>query len=101
GLAQPGLEDVPPLIEPITSGVLPQREPAWSRDGRFIAWTRQHGDDARYADICVFEPQTGEVTNLTGEKDANVRHSLDWVPGRNLVSFVTRDGDWLAIAVVN
>jgi len=102
GITQPQLDDdIPSLIEPITNGLLPHREPTWSRDGRFIAFTRQHGDDYRYADILTFEPQTGELKNLTGEKDPNVRHSLDWVPGRNLVSFVTRDGDWLGIAVVN
>jgi dipeptidyl aminopeptidase/acylaminoacyl peptidase len=101
GLAQPGLEGIPPLIEPITSGVLAHREPAWSRDGRFIAFTRQRGEDPRFADICTFEPVTGEMKNLTGDKEPNVRHSLDWVPGRNLVSFVTRDGDWLGISVIN
>lgn len=101
GIAQPGLTDVPPIVEPITAGVLACREPIWSRDGRFIAWTQQHGDDRRYADICTFEPSTGEVKNLTAEKEANVRHSLDWVPGRNLVGFVTRDGDWLGISVIN
>ena len=101
GLAQPSLDDVPPMIEPITSGLLAHREPVWSRDGRFIAYTRQHGEDYRFADICIFEPRTGELKNLTGDKDPNVRHTLDWVPGRNLVSFVTRDGDWLGISVVN
>ncbi len=101
GIAQPGLTDVSPIVEPITSGVLACREPIWSRDGRFVAWTQQHGSDRRYADICTFEPGTGEVKNLTAEKEANVRHSLDWVPGRNLVGFVTRDGDWLGISVIN
>jgi dipeptidyl aminopeptidase/acylaminoacyl peptidase len=101
GLAQPTLDDLPPLIEPITSGPLAHREPVWSRDGRFIAFTRQRGEDWRFADIVTFEPATGEMKNLTGEKEANIRHSLDWVSGRNLVSFVTRDGDWLGIAVVN
>jgi dipeptidyl aminopeptidase/acylaminoacyl peptidase len=101
GLAQPDLTDLPPMIEPITSGVLAHREPVWSRDGRFIAFTRQHGSDWRFADICTFEPRTGELKDLTGDKDPTIRHSLDWVPGRNLVAFVTRDGDWLAVAVVN
>ena len=101
GIAQPGLTDVPPIVEPITAGVLACREPIWSRDGRFVAWTQQHGADRRYADICIFEPITGELKNLTAEKEANVRHSLDWVPGRNLVGFVTRDGDWLGISVIN
>ncbi len=101
GLLQPGLTDLPPIVEPITSGVLACREPAWSRDGRFIAWTQQHGADRRFADICIFEPSTGETKNLTAEKDPNIRHSLDWVSGRNLVAFVTRDGDWLGISVIN
>lgn len=100
-LAQPGFEDVAPLVEPITSGLLAHREPIWSRDGRFIAFTRQNGEDYRFADILAFELQTGELKNLTGEKAANVRHSLDSVPGRNLISFVTRDGDWYGVAVVN
>lgn len=101
GLAQPGLDDVAPMVEPLTSGLLAHREPIWSRDGRFIAFARQHGNDYRFADICTFELQTGEFKNLTGDKEPNIRHSLDWVPGRNLVAFVTRDGDWLGIAVVN
>jgi dipeptidyl aminopeptidase/acylaminoacyl peptidase len=101
GLAQPGLEGVPPIVEPLTAGVLACREPAWSRDGRFVAWTQQHGADRRFADICTFEPRTGEMKNLTAEQEANVRHSLDWVSGRNLIGFVTRDGDWLGISVIN
>ena len=101
GLAQPSLDDTPTMVEPLTSGLRANREPIWSRDGRFIAFTRQHASDERFADVCVFEPRTGELKNLTAEKDPNVRHSLDWVPGRNLVAFVTRDGDWLGISVIN
>jgi dipeptidyl aminopeptidase/acylaminoacyl peptidase len=100
-LAQPGVDGVATLVEPVTSGPLPHREPIWSRDGRFIAYTRQNGENARFADIISFELARGEIKNLTGEKAANVRHSLDSVPGRNLISFVTRDGDWYGVAVVN
>ena len=101
GLTQPDSDEIAPMVEPLTGGVLGHREPIWSRDGRFVAFTRQHGDDVRFADICSVELATGEHKNLTGEKPANLRHSLDWVPGRNLIAFVTRDGDWLGIAVVN
>jgi dipeptidyl aminopeptidase/acylaminoacyl peptidase len=101
GLAQPAIDDTPTMVEPLTSGLRANREPIWSRDGRFIAFTRQHGSDERFADVCVFEPRTGELKNLTAEKEPNVRHSLDWVSGRNLISFVTRDGDWLGISVIN
>jgi dipeptidyl aminopeptidase/acylaminoacyl peptidase len=101
GLTQPDSDEIAPMVEPLTGGILGHREPIWSRDGRFVAFTRQHGDDVRFADICSVELATGELKNLTGEKPANIRHSLDWVPGRNLISFVTRDGDWLGISVVN
>gem|GEM_PF-2973048 len=101
GLTQPEFEEVAPMVEPLTDGVLAHREPIWSRDGRFVAFTRQCGEDIRFADVCSIELATGEYKNLTGEKAANIRHTLDWVPGRNLVAFVTRDGDWLGVSVVN
>ena len=77
------------------------REPSWSRDGRFLAFTRQRGDGPEHADILVLVLDTGELKNLTSEKASIVRHSLDWVPGRNLIAYVTRENDWLSISVVN
>jgi dipeptidyl aminopeptidase/acylaminoacyl peptidase len=77
------------------------REPVWSRDGKFLAFTRQIPDSRDHADIVIFVVATGEVKNLTGEKTATVRHTLDWVPGRNLIGYVTVEGDWLSISVVN
>ena len=41
------------------------------------------------------------MTNLTESKASAVRHSLDWVAGRNLVAYVTQDGEWLSISVIN
>jgi dipeptidyl aminopeptidase/acylaminoacyl peptidase len=77
------------------------REPVWSRDGKFLAFTRQIPGERDHADIVVFVLESGEVKNLTAEKASAVRHSLDWVPGRNLVGYVTIEGDWLSISVIN
>ncbi len=93
--------DRPGRAELLTWSTSHDREPAWSRDGRFLAFTRQRGDTPEHADILVFVLDTGELKNLTSEKASTVRHSLDWVPGRNLIAYVTRENDWLSISVVN
>jgi dipeptidyl aminopeptidase/acylaminoacyl peptidase len=77
------------------------REPVWSRDGKFLAFTRQIPDAVDHADIVIFFLETGEIKDLTGEKPAAIRHSLEWVPGRNLIGYVTVENEWLAISVIN
>ncbi len=93
--------DEPGLAELLTWSDRHDREPVWSRDGRFLAFTRQRGDAPEHADIFTWSPEQGELLDLTGQKDSAVRHSLEWVPGRNLVAYVTEDGEWLSISVVN
>nr|MBA2470443.1 PD40 domain-containing protein [Chloroflexia bacterium] len=93
--------DEPTIAELLTWSGRDDREPVWSRDGRFLAFTRQRGEGLEHADIFVYSPETGELTDLTGLKASVVRHSLDWVAGRNLVAYVTEDGDWLSISVIN
>lgn len=93
--------DDPTIAELLTWSASDDREPVWSRDGRFLAFTRQRSEGVEHADIFVYSPETGELTDLTGAKASAVRHSLDWVPGRNLVAYVTQDGDWLSISVLN
>ncbi|MBA2278227.1 MAG: prolyl oligopeptidase family serine peptidase, partial [Chloroflexia bacterium] len=85
----------------ITLGPRDDREPVWSRDGKFLAFRRLLPEGEEHADLCVYIPEIGEVRNLTSEKSAALRHSLDWVPGRNLIVYVTLDSEWLSIAVVN
>ncbi len=92
---------VPVAAELLTWSPGHDREPSWSRDGLFLAFTRKLNDGPEHNDIVVFILATGEIRNLTGEKTPAIRHSLDWVPGRNLVAFVTRENDWLSIAVIN
>ena len=93
--------DEPTIAELLTWSARDDREPVWSRDGRFLAFTRQRLDGPEHADIFVFSPENGELTDLSGLKASAVRHSLDWVAGRNLVAYVTLDGDWLSISVIN
>lgn len=93
--------DEPTIAELLTWSASDDREPVWSRDGRFLAFTRQRPEGLEHADIFVYSPETGDLTDLTGLKTSAVRHSLDWVAGRNLVAYVTQDGDWLSISVIN
>ncbi len=93
--------DEPTIAELLTWSSADDREPVWSRDGRFLAFTRQRTDGPEHADIYLYSPESGELTNLTETKASAVRHSLDWVAGRNLVAYVTQDGDWLSISVIN
>ncbi len=88
-------------IEMLTWSREPSREPQWSRDGKFLAFLRPIGGGHEFHDIWSFSLEAGELVNLTGDKTPAVRHSIEWVPGRNLIAFVTVENDWLGISVVN
>lgn len=88
-------------IEMLTWSRESSREPQWSRDGKFLAFMRPIGGGEEFHDIWSFSLEAGELTNLTGEKSPAVRHSIEWVPGRNLIAFVTVENDWFGISVVN
>lgn len=88
-------------IEILTWSREPSREPQWSRDGKFLAFLRPIGGGEEFHDIWSFSLEAGELTNLTGEKSATMRHSIEWVPGRNLIAFVTIENGWRSISVVN
>ena len=77
------------------------REPQWSRDGKFLGFLRPIGGGEEFHDIWSFSLEAGVLTNLTGEKAPAMRHSIEWVPGRNLIAFVTVENDWQGISVVN
>ena len=97
----PAAGDDASAMELLTWSASHDREPLWSRDGKFLAFTRKRLDGPDHADIFVFSLEKGELTNLTAEKASAVRHSLEWVPGRNLIAYVTRESDWLSISVIN
>lgn len=76
-------------------------EPVWSRDGKFLAFLRERPESTAHHDIMCWAMETGSLVNLTSEKEGAIRHSLEWVPGRNLIAYVTLDGEWLSISVIN
>lgn len=88
-------------LEMLTWSREDSREPQWSRDGKFLAFLRPLSGGEGYHDIWSFSLEAGELSNLTGEKSPTVRHSIEWVPGRNLIAYVTVENDWLGISVVN
>ena len=88
-------------IELLTWSTSNDREAVWSRDGKFLAFLRQRPEGLEHADIFCYGIETGELTNLTSEKASAIRHSLEWVPGRNLIAYVTRETEWLSISVIN
>lgn len=94
-------EDAPAGIELLTWSRANDREPVWSRDGKMLAFLRTRPEGPDLADIYCFSLEKGELLNLTSEKAPVMRHSLEWVPGRNLIAYVTREGDWLGISVIN
>lgn len=96
-----GSPQEPGGIEMLTWSREPSREPQWSRDGKFLAFLRPIGGGVEYHDIWSFSLEAGELINLTGDKTPALRHSIEWVPGRNLIAFVTIENDWLGVSVVN
>lgn len=96
-----GSPSEPGGLEMLTWSRSDSREPQWSRDGKFLAFLRPIDGGEEFHDIWSFSLEAGVLTNLTGEKSPAVRHSIEWVPGRNLVAFVTVENDWLGISVVN
>ena len=94
-------DDDTSAIELLTWGPSHDREAVWSRDGKYLAFLRQRPDGLEHADIMCYSLETGELKNLSSEKASAVRHSLEWVPGRNLIAYVTRENDWLSISVIN
>ncbi|HWV23488.1 MAG TPA: prolyl oligopeptidase family serine peptidase [Thermomicrobiales bacterium] len=99
-LAPVGDED-DSAIELLTWSQSNDREAVWSRDGKYLAFLRQRPDGVEHADVFCYSLETGELKNLTSEKATAMRHSLEWVPGRNLIAYVTEDSDWLSISVIN
>lgn len=88
-------------VEMLTWSRSHDREPVWSRDGKFLAFLRVLPEGDGFHDIYAFSLENGELQNLTSGKAPAIRHSLEWVPGRNLVAYVTRENDWLSISVIN
>jgi Tol biopolymer transport system component/dienelactone hydrolase len=76
------------------------RDPCWSTDGKRIAFCRRAVEGETVGDhIWTVDLATGETKQVT--KKIARRHSLRWAPNRVQIAYVSDDGDWDNIAVVN
>lgn len=76
------------------------RDPCWSTDGARIAFCRRTVEGEAVGDqIWTVDVATGETKQIT--KKFARRHSLRWAPNRAQIAYVSDDGDWDNIAVVN
>lgn len=67
----------------------PDNSPAWSQDGRYLAWlsTFRYNYESDNYDIMVKDLEKNEVKNLTKEFD-NVINAIKWHPNDNEVTFL-------------
>ncbi len=76
------------------------RDPCWSEDSSRVAFVRSAIDGDSAGDhVWSVSLASGEVKQAT-KKLAN-RHSLRWSPGKMQIAFVTDEGEWANIGVVN
>ena len=90
-----------PVIQ-LTWGLFGQddREPCWSDDSSRIAFLRRFAEGDSSGDhVWTVSITTGETKQAT-KKVAN-RHGLRWNPGKTQVGFITDEGEWLNVGVVN
>lgn len=90
-----------PVIQ-LTSGFPGQddRDPCWSEDSTRIAFIRRAIDGENAGDhVWTVSLASGELKQAT-KKLAN-RHSLRWCPSKAQLAFISDEGEWLNVAVVN
>ena len=76
------------------------REPCWSEDSSRIAFLRRTIDGDSVGDhVWTVALANGELKQAT--KKVNNRRSLRWCPGKAQIAFVTDEGEWENIGVVN
>lgn len=84
----------------LTNGWHDDRDPDWSTDGTQLAFRRSTLADPLRGAICVVAASGGKVRQLTEDADAD-RRSPRWSPTRPLIVYVSDEGDWANVAVVN
>jgi dipeptidyl aminopeptidase/acylaminoacyl peptidase len=76
------------------------RDLCWSEDSTRIAFVRRTIDGDTVGDhIWTVSIANGELKQAT--KKVASRHALRWCPGKTQIAFVTEEGEWRNIGVVN
>ncbi len=79
-------------VEELTSGPWSDREPAWSPDGRYLAFaSERHAERGRDlgADLFLLEVRTGELSQLT--RTSGQVHMPSWSPDGSLLAYAGTD----------
>ena len=71
-------------------------EPAWSPDGRYLAWSSDRAGDA-LLDLWILDTQTGATRRLTTEPTSAMGPA--WSPDGSRIAFLDVDGIWRAASV--
>jgi Tol biopolymer transport system component/DNA-binding winged helix-turn-helix (wHTH) protein len=82
-------------IRRITTDPAPDVNPAWSPDGRVIAFVRERPHDAGGATIQLISPLGGVDRRLS---DLHVQGPADWSPDSSAIAW-TPDGQWVAASL--
>ncbi|NUQ12061.1 MAG: PD40 domain-containing protein, partial [Gemmatimonadaceae bacterium] len=70
-------------------------EPAWSPDGRFLAWSSDRG--GQLLDLWIRDMSTGQVRQLT--RTAGSAMGASWSPDGRQLAFLNVDGVWRRASV--
>lgn len=72
-------------------------EPAWSPDGRFLAWSTDRGGNGTMLDLWLYDTRTGAMRQLTREPTSAM--GAAWSPDGTRLAFLNVDGIWRAASV--
>lgn len=72
-------------------------DPAWSPDGRYIAWASDRADDGTLLDLWIHDTETGENRRLTTEPTSAMAPA--WSPDGREIAYLDVDGIWRAASV--
>ena len=81
--------------EPLTSGPFEETDPAWSPDGRQIAFIRRHGegdvDKIPNWDLFVVDSRAGATPRRLTSTSAGERGRISWSPGGGHIAYQAGD----------
>lgn len=80
----------------LTNDVALDTEPAWSPDGRYLAWSSDRAGGT-LLDLWLYDTQTQQMRQLTREATSAMGPS--WSPDGTRIAFLDVDGIWRAASV--
>ncbi len=81
----------------LTNDAALDTEPAWSPDGRYLAWSSDRAGGT-LLDLWIYDTQTGSTRQLTREPTSAMGPA--WSPDGTRIAYLDVDGIWRAASVV-